>query len=286
MIPRDPSSDAELSDNGDVAPPGRSLATQRCTWSRRRRRTRRWSCGPRNRIIVAGHRHPALRRGNLQPTPGEIARHCGVSHRSINRYFPDIRSLLRAAVDRQIEVGIPQYKLHAIGTGPIEHRVAEFVRVRLDGFVALGATARAATLMSSSSRIVRTELAAVRDLLSRPGRPPVRSGVRRPPRGATCVQPDGHRCPVPVRVARLLLRLQGLDRTEAHVAADQGVLTDLLAPAATPTRPVVVGPFRPSHGAVDVRRRPRVRPSCECATRIAQFRSRAPDHRNFVNVLA
>jgi AcrR family transcriptional regulator len=104
--------------------------------------------------------------GNLQPSPGEIASLSGVSHRSINRYFPDNRSLLQAAVDHQIEVGIPLFRIHAIGRGPLEHRIDEFVSVRLNGFEVLGATARAAGLMANSSRIVRTELAAVRELLT------------------------------------------------------------------------------------------------------------------------
>jgi AcrR family transcriptional regulator len=104
--------------------------------------------------------------GNLQPMPSEVAKRCGISHRSINRYFPDNRSLLRAAVDRQIEVGIPLYRIHSIGQGDLAHRVDEFVRVRLDGYEVLGATARAATLLASTVRLVRTELAAVRDLLS------------------------------------------------------------------------------------------------------------------------
>jgi AcrR family transcriptional regulator len=119
----------------------------------------------RNRLAVLDAAIAMFAEGNLQPTPGEVAQRSGVSHRSINRYFPDTRSLLRAAVDRQIEVGIPLYKMHAIGQGPLDWRVDEFVRVRLAGYETLGATARAATLLASSSRIVRSELAAVRDLL-------------------------------------------------------------------------------------------------------------------------
>lgn len=120
----------------------------------------------RNRTTVLDAAISLFAEGNLQPTPGQIAERSGVSHRSINRYFPDRRVLLRAAVDRQIETGIPQYRLHAIGMGPLDRRIEEFVRVRLDGFEALGATARAATLMATTSRIVRDELAAVRELLS------------------------------------------------------------------------------------------------------------------------
>ena len=120
----------------------------------------------RNRTAVLDAAIALFAEGNLQPTAGDIAARSGVSHRSINRYFPDNRTLLRAAVDRQIEIGIPLYRIHAIGQGSFEHRVDEFVRVRLDAYEVLGATARASALMSATSRIVRTELAVVRDLLT------------------------------------------------------------------------------------------------------------------------
>ena len=118
----------------------------------------------RNRTAVLDAAIALFAEGNLQPSPGEIATLSGVSHRSINRYFPDSRSLLQAAVDHQIEIGIPLFRIHAIGKGSLEHRIDEFVSVRLSGFEVLGATARAAGLMAANSRIVRTELAAVRDL--------------------------------------------------------------------------------------------------------------------------
>ena len=120
----------------------------------------------RNRTAVLDTAIALFAEGNLQPSPAEIATRSGVSHRSINRYFPDNRALLRAAVDRQVEIGIPLFRIHAIGKGPLDDRIDEFVRVRLDAFEVLGGTARAATLLSATSRIVRTELAAVRDLLT------------------------------------------------------------------------------------------------------------------------
>jgi AcrR family transcriptional regulator len=120
----------------------------------------------RNRIAVLDAAIALFAEGNLQPSPGEVAARCGVSHRSINRYFPDGRMMLRAAVDRQVEVGVPLYRLHAIGRGPLAGRIDDFVQVRLAGHAALGATARAATLLAATSRIVRSELAVVRDLMS------------------------------------------------------------------------------------------------------------------------
>jgi len=120
----------------------------------------------RNRTAVLDAAIELFAEGNLQPSPSDVAARCGVSHRSINRYFPDGRMMLRAAVDRQVEVGVPLYRLHAIGKGPLDGRIDDFVQVRLAGHAALGATARAASLLSATSRIVRSELAAVRDLMS------------------------------------------------------------------------------------------------------------------------
>ena len=163
----------------------------------------------RNRRVVLDTAIALFAEGNLQPTPSEIARHCGVSHRSINRYFPDNRSLLRAAVDRQIEVGVPKYRLHAIGRGPLQGRIDEFVRVRLDGFEALGADSSGGH-PHGDLQPNRPHRARRRTGPSvRPGRPPVRAGVRRAARGSTCVESDGHRRPVPVRITRLLLSPPG-----------------------------------------------------------------------------
>jgi len=120
----------------------------------------------RNRTAVLDAAIELFAEGNLQPSPSDVAARCGVSHRSINRYFPDNRALLRAAVDRQIEIGIPLFKIHAIGKGPLVDRIDEFVRVRLAAFEELGATARAASYLSATSRIVRTEMEAVRALLT------------------------------------------------------------------------------------------------------------------------
>ena len=120
----------------------------------------------RNRTAVLDAAIALFAEGNLQPTPAEVAARSGVSHRSINRYFPDTRSLLRAAVDRQIEVGLPLFKLHRIGKGPREARITAFVSMRLDGYGALGATARAANSLAATSRIVRSELGVVRQLMT------------------------------------------------------------------------------------------------------------------------
>ncbi len=151
---------------GDEAQPGRLQVDEPEAVPARGVTDGRVARRDRNRIAVLDAAIAMFAEGNLQPVPSEVANRCGISRRSIDRYFPDNRSLLRAAVDRQIEVGIPLYRIHAIGTGSLAHRIEEFVRVRLDGYEVLGATARAATLLGSTSRMVRTELAAVRDLMT------------------------------------------------------------------------------------------------------------------------
>ena len=186
----------------------------------------------RNRTAVLDAAIALFAEGNLQPSPGEIATRSGVSHRSINRYFPDTRTLLRAAVDRQVEVGIPLYRIHAIGRGPFAHRVDEFVRVRLAGFEALGATARAAALLSATSRIVRQEMVAVRDLLA--------DQVERQFAPELASLPDGRRESSRIAVDALFQfesldyyrRLRGLDVETAHRLLVDAV-TDLLGPPAT-----------------------------------------------------
>ncbi len=183
----------------------------------------------RNRLAVLDAAIALFAEGNLQPSPAQVAERCGVSHRSINRYFPDNRSLLRAAVDRQIEVGIPRYLIHGIGQGSLGHRIDEFVRIRLEGYDELGATARAASLMSATSRIVRSELAVVRDLLS--------EQVELQFAPELALLPSARRAASHVAVDALFQfesldyyrRLRGLSRDEAHVLLSQ-VLADLLDP--------------------------------------------------------
>jgi len=189
----------------------------------------------RNRTAVLDAAIALFAEGKLQPGAGEIAARSGVSHRSINRYFPDSRALLRAAVDRQIEIGIPLFRIHAIGHGPFEHRVDEFVRVRLEAYDVLGATARAAALMAATSRIVRNELVAVRELLT--------DQIDRQFATELAAMPDSQRAASRMAVDALFQfealdfyrRLQGLDRSTSRLLLTQST-RDLLAPrsAATP----------------------------------------------------
>jgi AcrR family transcriptional regulator len=102
---------------------------------------------------------------NLRPNPDAVAAKCGLSPRSVRRYYKDGDALLRAAVDRHIEVALPMYRLHAIGEGPLDGRIKSLVRMRVDGNEMLGSTSRAANLLAMESRIVRERFDFVRDLM-------------------------------------------------------------------------------------------------------------------------
>ena len=102
---------------------------------------------------------------NLRPRPDDVAARCGLSPRSVRRYYKDGDTLLRAAVDRQIEVALPMYWIHSIGEGPLQGRIKSLVRMRVDGYEVLGSTSRAANLLAVESRIVRERFDFVRDLM-------------------------------------------------------------------------------------------------------------------------
>lgn len=102
---------------------------------------------------------------NLQPGLDEIAQRCGLSSKSVHRYFEDTHALLSAAIRRQLEVGSRLYSIHAIGQGPLEDRIDHFVSMRLDAHQVIGATARAATFLATRSAPVRENFDRVRYLL-------------------------------------------------------------------------------------------------------------------------
>jgi TetR/AcrR family transcriptional regulator of autoinduction and epiphytic fitness len=100
---------------------------------------------------------------NLQPHPDDVAAKCGLSPRSVRRYYKDGDALLRAAIDRQIEVALPMYRIHAIGEGRLDGRIKSLVKVRVEGYEVLGSTSRAASALAAQSSIVQERFDFVRD---------------------------------------------------------------------------------------------------------------------------
>jgi TetR/AcrR family transcriptional regulator, regulator of autoinduction and epiphytic fitness len=102
----------------------------------------------RNRLAVIDAAIELFSEGNLRPDPAAIALRCGLSPKSVGRYFEDLDSLIGAAAARQMEQVFPLYQIHAIGQGSLDHRIDDFVRVRLKAYEVMAATYRAASLLA------------------------------------------------------------------------------------------------------------------------------------------
>jgi AcrR family transcriptional regulator len=66
-----------------------------------------------------------------RPTVEEIAAAAGVSERSVYRHFPDVDSLVRAAIDRRVERMAPLAELRADPNAPLDVRIATLARQRV-----------------------------------------------------------------------------------------------------------------------------------------------------------
>lgn len=102
--------------------------------------------------------------GSNAPTAVQVAARSGVSQRSVNRYFGDVRTLQNAAVIREVGRGMPLFRIHAIGTGSRDHRVRELVEVRVRAHETIGPIARAATSYARTSKFIHGQMAMVRTL--------------------------------------------------------------------------------------------------------------------------
>jgi AcrR family transcriptional regulator len=67
-----------------------------------------------------------------RPTVEEIATEAGVSERSVYRHFPDVESLVHAAIERRVEVMAPFAELSIDPTDPLSERIREFVARRAE----------------------------------------------------------------------------------------------------------------------------------------------------------
>lgn len=81
---------------------------------------------------------------DVDPGPEAVAERSGVSPRSVYRYFEDRDELLRAAIDRQLELTYPLQLIHQIGRGSLEERIDRFVNARLRLYEAVASSARTA----------------------------------------------------------------------------------------------------------------------------------------------
>jgi TetR/AcrR family transcriptional regulator, regulator of autoinduction and epiphytic fitness len=118
----------------------------------------------RNRLAVIDAAIELFSEGNLRPDPAAIALRCGLSPKSVSRYFQDLDALIGTAAARQMEQVFPLYQIHAIGQGPLDRRIDQFVRVRLEAYEVMIATFRAASLLALTQPEVQRYLDDARSL--------------------------------------------------------------------------------------------------------------------------
>lgn len=99
------------------------------------------------------------------PTIEQAATRSGLSLRSLYRYFADPGELLEAAIGRSAEIGIGLSKLHAIGQGPLDGRIDDFVRMRLKLHDGIGPMYRATLANAARLPRIRDELAKNRNAM-------------------------------------------------------------------------------------------------------------------------
>ncbi len=119
----------------------------------------------RNRAAVIDAAIELFSEGVLDPDPEEVAGRCGVSPRSVYRYFENRTELLQAAIDRHFESVRPLTLIHAIGEGDLDERIERFVTGRVALYEAVAPSARAARRRAETSEIVREQVELTRQRL-------------------------------------------------------------------------------------------------------------------------
>ncbi|MEM9650812.1 MAG: TetR/AcrR family transcriptional regulator [Actinomycetota bacterium] len=97
--------------------------------------------------------------GDLFPTVEQVSKRSGLSVRSVYRYFPDPASLRDAAIRRHRARSESLAHLSAIGQGPLDHRIEEFVAMRLRLHNGIGAAYRATVYNAPRHSSLQEQLA-------------------------------------------------------------------------------------------------------------------------------
>ncbi len=92
------------------------------------------------------------------PTMEQAATRSGLSLRSLYRYFADPGELLEATIRRSDEIGAGLSKLPAIGQGPLDGRIADYVTMRLKLHDGIGPMFRATVANAARHPRIRDEL--------------------------------------------------------------------------------------------------------------------------------
>jgi AcrR family transcriptional regulator len=105
--------------------------------------------------------------GNLRPGADAIAARSGVSRRSVFRYFADLDSLDRIAIDRQLARVGQLAELERVGEGSLDARIDRIVAQRIRLYDAVLPVARVSRLRAPFEPVVAAELARTRRLWRR-----------------------------------------------------------------------------------------------------------------------
>jgi AcrR family transcriptional regulator len=96
--------------------------------------------------------------GRYEPTAAEVARRAGLSPRSLFRYFDDVADLSRAAMSHHARRVGPMLSVEVAADDPVEHRVAELVRRRLELWEHITPSARVARMRAPVVPMLAAEL--------------------------------------------------------------------------------------------------------------------------------
>ena len=105
--------------------------------------------------------------GNLRPGADEIAARSGLSRRSVFRYFDDLDSLGRLAIERQLARVGHLIELEDPGTGPVEDRIERLISQRVGLFEAILPAGRVSRLRAPFEPVAAEELALSRKFFRR-----------------------------------------------------------------------------------------------------------------------
>ena len=116
----------------------------------------------RNREAVLDAVLELFREDAMTPSPAEVAARSGVSTRSVQRYFEDMDTLVRAALARHLEKVGPLYVIPDLGVGPRDERIERMIIGRLRLYEAVAPMVRAAMVRIRSNPLIAERLATAR----------------------------------------------------------------------------------------------------------------------------
>ncbi|MDZ4824857.1 MAG: TetR/AcrR family transcriptional regulator [Actinomycetota bacterium] len=178
----------------------------------------------RNRVAVLDAVLELFSEGDLDPSPGAVARRSGVSLRSVYRYVADREGLAREAIGRHQEKIAPLFVLHELGEGSFEERVGRFVAARMTLHDAIASTHLAARLRAPASPIIKERVETGRETmraqLDRQFAPELRLLTAATRRNVATA-------------ADALTQLEGIDYFRLHCGLSSRVTRDVLVDALT-----------------------------------------------------